>query len=157
MVGPVLLLFYMTILQGQDGAELHRQELKAIQRLYGKDILISRVPAERRVYKISSDPGILAYLVSTRARGRYDYFDYYAVFSPDLEVVEVRVTVYRSSHGAGICQKKWLDQFTGYQGGTLEMGQDIDALSGATISAGSITKDIQDCHSLLKEINSRNN
>ena len=42
-------------------------------------------------------------------------------------------------HGGEISSKKWLEQFVGYKGGALKYGDDIQAISGATYSASSIT------------------
>ncbi len=40
--------------------------------------------------------------------------------------------------------KGWLKQFTGYDGSdTLEVGKNVDAISGATISVYGITLDVQ--------------
>ena len=89
------------------------------------------------------------YLLSTRALGRYDYFDYLLAFAPDFSVLGITITVYRSSHGAAICQKKWLSQFEAYAGEELTLGKEIDAVAGATISATSMVKDIKRCYHLM--------
>ena len=96
------------------------------------------------IIKIAGE--IKGYLFSTRAKGRFDYFDYSIIYAGDLSVLEVFVTVYRSTHGAAICQKKWLSQFKGYRGDPLKLGSDIDAVSGGTLSATSLVSDIQRCH-----------
>jgi len=49
-----------------------------------------------------------------------------------------------------ICSKNWLKQFIGYQGNPLRYKADIDGISGATISANSITSDIQDVHKYMR-------
>ena len=59
------------------------------------------------------------------------------------------ILVYRSTHGAAVCSKKWLKQFNGYSGGKLELGKDIDSVSGATISATSLVKDVERCILLM--------
>jgi hypothetical protein len=92
------------------------------------------------------------YLIKTRAKGRFDYFDYVIIFSSEGQVLEVVVTRYRSDHGAGICQRNWLKQFVGYNGEGLQLGKDIDGVTGGTISAASIIADIQRCHRLLGKI-----
>lgn len=105
-------------------------------------------------YLLKQEDLVLGYLLSTRALGRYDYFDYLLAFAPDLSVQGLTITVYRSSHGAAICQKKWLSQFEAYGGEEISLGKEIDAVAGATISATSLVKDIQRCYRLatiLKE------
>ena len=102
-----------------------------------------------QVHILKQEDDLLGYLISTRAIGRYDYFDYLLAFDPDFSVLGITVTVYRSTHGAAICQKKWLSQFEAYAGGELSYGKDIDALSGATISATSLVKDVQRCYQIM--------
>ena len=84
--------------------------------------------------------------------GRFEYFDYIVVFSPENKLLGVSVIQYRSDHGAGICQRNWLKQFKGYKGDRLEIGKDIDGVTGGTISASSMVSDIQRCHKLMKMI-----
>ena len=102
-----------------------------------------------RVYQLSRHDLVMGYLLSTRARGRYDYFDYIIAYDPDLSVIKLSILVYRSDHGAAICQKKWLGQFEAYSGEDLSLGKDIDAIAGATISATSIVSDMKRSHQLM--------
>ena len=102
-----------------------------------------------RVYILKQQDLVLGYLLSTRALGRFDYFDYLLAYAPDFSVLGLTITVYRSSHGAAICQKKWLSQFEAYAGEELTFGKDIDAIAGATISATSLTKGVQRCYQIM--------
>jgi hypothetical protein len=102
-----------------------------------------------RVFLLRQQDVMLGYMLSTRALGRYDYFDYLLAYAPDLSVLGLTVTVYRSTHGAAICQKRWLSQFEGYEGEELTLGKEIDAVSGATISATSLVKDMRRCYQLM--------
>jgi hypothetical protein len=100
-------------------------------------------------FTISQSGTVQGYLLSTSAKGRYDYFDYSIIYSKELVVLGVVVSVYRSTHGAAICQKKWLSQFEGYRGESLKLGSDIDGVSGGTLSATSIVADMQRCYLLV--------
>jgi hypothetical protein len=102
-----------------------------------------------RIYLLRRQDEVLGYLLSTRAKGRYDYFDYLLAYAPDLSVRGLTITVYRSSHGAAICQKKWLSQFKDYAGEELTLGKEIDAVSGATISATALVKDMKRCYQCM--------
>jgi hypothetical protein len=102
-----------------------------------------------RFYLLRQEDVLHGYLLSTRALGRYDYFDYLLAYAPDLSVKGLTITVYRSAHGAAICQKKWLSQFEAYTGEELTLGKEIDAVSGATISATSLVKDIKRCYQFI--------
>jgi len=159
----VLLLLYLWPVfaipaKAQVECEAHKKEVKAIGRQFGEESEIAPITdvQDREAaleyfhpgdcfYGIVRGDEVLGYLFSTRAKGRFEYFDYSVLFSDDAAVLKVLVTVYRSTHGAGICQKNWLSQFEGYRGGELKIGPDIDAVSGGTLSASSMVKDIQRC------------
>lgn len=90
------------------------------------------------------------YAVFTESKGRYDLFDYLVITDHEGTVEKVQVIKYRSEHGGEIASRKWLSQFENYQGGELQYGEDISAISGATLSAGSITRDMQKVVNSLK-------
>jgi len=102
------------------------------------------------LYGVTESGTESGYVIKTRAMGRFEAFDYLVVFSPEAQVLGVAVTRYRSDHGAGICQRGWLKQFKGYRGGELQLGKDIDGVSGGTVSASSLVKDLQRCHRLME-------
>ncbi len=93
------------------------------------------------------------FIVYTQAKGRYDYFDYLIVTTSEPSVQKIKVLKYRSEHGGEIAARKWLKQFENYSSGELKYGKDISAISGATISAGSITTDIPKVLAILKGLN----
>lgn len=71
----------------------------------------------------------------------YEYFDFLMLLDTSLQVVHVEVVNYQAQYGYEICNKRWLKQFNGSNGKQLAYGKDIQALSGATISASAITDD----------------
>ena len=73
-----------------------------------------------------------------------EYFDYFILFDEAATVKFVKVYNYAATHGHEITANWWLKQFVGYQGKEhLQTGKNIDAISGATISAEAATTDIQ--------------
>ena len=82
------------------------------------------------------------FAVFTESKGRYEMFDYLVVINPAGEIETVKILKYRSEHGGEIASSKWLAQFEHYSGGDLYYEEEISAISGATISAMSITRDI---------------
>lgn len=86
----------------------------------------------------------------------FEYFDYYIIFNNSLAVEKIRVYNYQATHGHEVGGKGWLKQFIGYTGeNKLEYGKNIDAISGATISANAITYNVQESSrylALLKPI-----
>lgn len=160
----VFCLLSFTLAYGQ-GNSLTKKERKEISIVYGEKALAEQLilpdpcqfPSEilligDQLLRISREGVMKGYLLRTSAKGRYDYFDYDVFYSPGLVVEGVMVTVYRSTHGAAISQKKWLSQFNGYAGGELKLGKEIDAISGATFSATSMVDDIQRCFELMTNL-----
>ncbi len=94
------------------------------------------------LYLFERESGDDFYVLITQARGRYDLFDYLMAVNLNFEIEIVRVLKYRSEHGGEISSKKWLAQFEGYSSGELKYKKDISAISGATMSAKSITADV---------------
>lgn len=104
---------------------------------------------EKKIFVAKERSERLGFLVISSAKGRFDYFDYAVIYDVDLRIIRVTVLEYRSDHGYEITNKGWLKQFVGKKGCDLSYGKNIDAISGATISAGSITTDIvKICHLL---------
>ncbi|RMG82715.1 MAG: hypothetical protein D6714_10920 [Bacteroidetes bacterium] len=84
--------------------------------------------------------------------GAYEVFDYALFLGTDLTVKKVVVTDYPGDYGYEITAPGWLNQFIGYAGGDLRYGADVDAISGATISANSITWDLVETWKMFKKL-----
>lgn len=93
----------------------------------------------------------LGMVVLTSAKGRYDMFDYMVVYNLDFNIELIKVLAYRSQYGSEITAKRWLSQFYSRQEDNLKYGSDIQAISGATFSAVSLTKNINRINKILKE------
>jgi len=94
------------------------------------------------LFTLSADSEFAGYLALTSSKGRFERFEYMVLYSKDVVVKKVKVLQYNSSRGTEITAKRWLRQFEGCKGETLKYGKDIQAISGATYSATSITEDI---------------
>ncbi len=94
------------------------------------------------LYSLHHDGSRLGYLAISSAMGRYELFDYGVLYDKRRIIRKVIIFTYRSDHGYEIAGKKWLAQFEGGNGCGLIYGEDIDALSGATYSAASLTADL---------------
>ncbi len=115
-----------------------------------KEVLPIRI-TDKNFFKIKNDEGLLGYYYFGQAYGKADYFDFIAIFDADLIVSKVKILVYREDHGGEIRSKRWLKQFKGKSKDMdLKYQKDIAAISGATISAKSMTNEI---NKLLKTIN----
>ena len=79
----------------------------------------------------------------------YEYFDYIILFDNDLSILKIAVVDYPGDYGYEITSKGWLKQFNGYKGAKMRYGKEVDAISGATISANSLTKDVVDVYKMM--------
>lgn len=103
------------------------------------------------IYRISRIGGDDFYAVFAQAAGRYEKFDYMITVNLDFAIEKIRVLKYRSEHGGEITSKKWLQQFENYSSGELRYKKEISALSGATMSAKSLTADVPRVLKILKK------
>ncbi|TMM53235.1 FMN-binding protein [Maribacter algarum] len=100
---------------------------------------------ENSLFEIYSDSNFLGYLYLGVAPSMKKKFDFIVLFNIDFTIKKSKVLIYREEHGKQIGSQRWLKQFIGL---SLEdspiYGVDIDAISGATISASSMTKAVGD-------------
>jgi K+-transporting ATPase c subunit len=67
------------------------------------------------------------------------------------EIELIKILVYRSAYGSEITAKRWLSQFYFKQRDSLKYGSDIQAISGATVSASSLTENVNRINKLIRE------
>lgn len=99
------------------------------------------ISAKDAIYKIFDQEEFKGYAYTGVAPSKERDFDYMVIFDPDLKITEVKVLIYRESHGREITTPRWLQQFIGKTPSETQMklGENVDAISGATISARSMT------------------
>ena len=75
----------------------------------------------------------------------------------DLIVLKSKILLYREEYGGEIGSTRWLKQFIGKKGGDeLKLGDNIIAISGATISVRSMTNAMNDFLKSLKILQNKN-
>ncbi len=126
---------------------------------------ISADMSQSEIFKLQSGSDIVGYvyisrLNSCRAEGcsgnptfnsdDFEYFDYFLITDNTGEVLNVKVYNYQATQGHQVMSRGWLKQFIGYKmNQELVYGQDIQAISGATISAKAITYDVERAEELI--------
>lgn len=91
-------------------------------------------------FKIVKEGVELGYFYFGNAPSKADEFDYVVIFDQHLIIKKIKILAYREDYGGEISSKRWLRQFNGIQSGEmLKYGNDIKGISGATISARSMT------------------
>ena len=108
-------------------------------------------------FKIETDSSFLGYAYVAKAASKTDEFDYLVLLDKDLIVLKAKVLVYREDYGSEIGSKRWLKQFTGKTDqDTLAYSNNIAAISGATISAKSMTVAMNNLLQSIKILHSKN-
>jgi len=112
---------------------------------------------EDNLFKIESKKEFIAYAYVSQAASKTALFDYLVILDKDLVVIKTKVLIYREEYGGEIGSRRWLKQFIGKtQNDDLKYGQNIIAISGATISVRSFTEAINNLLKSLKILHSKN-
>lgn len=103
-------------------------------------------PEQPEIYSVQQgNSKAFAFVLFAEAMGKVDTFTYLIIFKPDGKIEKVSVLLYKENYGGEIASKRFLRQFEGKSNGlNLEYNQDIDGISGATISVQAITRDIRE-------------
>lgn len=92
------------------------------------------------LFEVVSQGKSLGYVYVGVAPSLKKTFDYVVLFDPDMSIKKSKILIYREDHGRQVGSQRWLKQFIGRKSGeTLVYGKDIDGISGATVSAKSMT------------------
>ena len=150
----ITFLFFHVNLSGANTGKI----LKIMAKEYGVDqseITLEELKLDKEcnittffIAKLNNES--LGYIVEASGSGRYDQFEFLICIDMSKAVKFVRIINYYSDYGGEISSKRWLDQFKGYQGTTLKYGEDVQAISGATLSATSIVNRISEIVGQLK-------
>lgn len=104
-----------------------------------KSLKSKNVPADWTVYTATTRGKTDGYVIIDDVIGKEESITYAVSIAPDGAVREVEILIYRESHGAAVKNKSFRSQFVGKRmGDSLRVGQDIQNVSGATISSRSI-------------------
>lgn len=108
------------------------------------------------LFKIEANNTLLGYAYIAKAPSKTALFDYLVLFDTDLVIKKTKVLVYREEYGGEIGSKRWLKQFIGKnQESSLQYGNDIVAISGATISVRSMTNAVNELLGSLKILHAK--
>ena len=105
---------------------------------------------EANFFKIKNEANLVGYYYLGKAFGKTDYFDFMVILDKELNIAKIKVLIYREERGGEVASNRWLNQFKGKsKDENIEYQKDIAAISGATISAKSITNEV---NKLLKTV-----
>lgn len=120
----------------------NRIELSTKQRFFMKSVY---------VWKIYSGEELKALSILDNVLGKSLPITFRVTFDTTGEIINSKIVKYRETIGGGVNNDSWNRQFIGKDSkSSYNVGEDIDGISGATISVHSVTKGIQKL-SLLAE------
>ena len=94
-------------------------------------------------YEIKNEQELVGYAYIGEGFGKTDNFEYLLLFDVNLIIVKSKVLKYREDYGGEIGSKRWLKQFIGKSSkDKLLYGENIAAISGATLSVKSMTNSV---------------
>lgn len=112
---------------------------------------------ENNFFKIDVEGKLIGYAYFAKAPSKTAQFDYLVLLDKDLFIVKTKVIAYREEYGGEIGSKRWLKQFKGKtKGDNLKMGENVVAISGATISVRSMTNAMNNLMKSLKILHQKN-
>lgn len=95
---------------------------------------------------------LLGYAFLGTAPSKTDTFEYLILFDQSFTIKKATVLIYREDYGGEIASKRWLSQFVKkQQSEAFVFGNNISAISGATISVQSMTASVNHVFSSLKK------
>lgn len=121
---------------------LSSEQKSLLKKTLGTDV----VRSEWTFYVVKVDDKIQGYAVIDHELGKMEPITFLTAFNPDGSVKDVEILVYREPYGSEVHEKKFMRQFEGKKNGsTLKVGQDVQNMSGATISSRSVTNGVKRC------------
>jgi hypothetical protein len=97
------------------------------------------------VYALVSDGNELGFMVYFKVASKFDVFDLALFYDTNLLIKSMKVLEYREDHGGEVGSSRWLKQFIGLgKDDAIRLNDDIQGISGATISCESATKGAKD-------------
>lgn len=109
------------------------------------------------LFRIIENDVVLGYGYLGNAPSKTATYDYLVLFDREWIITKTTVLIYREEYGGEIGSKRWLQQFDGSSSEVIPLTyvKDIIPISGATISAQSMTRAINDLLQSLKYLKSK--
>ncbi|GAB3628878.1 Electron transport complex subunit RsxG [Pandoraea terrae] len=97
-----------------------------------------------KVFAAMQGETVLGYVVTDAVIGKFQLINYAVAFGTDGAIKDVEILSYREEHGGEVRTKAWRRQFFGKTASApLRIGNDIDNISGATLSCTHLTDGIR--------------
>lgn len=125
------------------------QSIKKVNTLidatFGADILAIPLEINSNYKSIEIEGEIKGYVCVEQALSKHDKFEFVLIYDDQLNILQVKVLLYREDYGYEIKSKRWLKQFS-----TRDVRK-VQAISGATISVNSLKKSVEHLNQKMKK------
>ncbi len=108
------------------------------------------------VFKSVKNDSTVGYGIVDNVYGKLKPITFLVVFNNNGDIIDTEILKYRESYGGAVKNKNWLNQFVGKDPEKINFGKEIHGISGATISAKSVTKGIKKLSMLFEIIRRKN-
>jgi len=110
-------------------------EIEVKQRFYTEFIYI---------YTLKKNREVIGYALLDNVLGKVQPITFLVLYDKSFNVTKVKVLKYREEYGGEVTNDNWTEQFKGKnKNSNFKIGEDIDGISGATISAKSIANGVK--------------
>lgn len=151
--------------QGVISPKYLKKAKKRVEKLFGNGVynytLVESELSEegKYIYLVSNEMGDIAYLILSTTSAcvfggcntnhsnnalEQDDIHFYVIIDIKGQVKEVRIIDFESNYGYEVSSKSWLKQFVGISTGDFSLEDNIDGITGATVS----------CKSMISAMNS---
>ena len=118
-----------------------------------QEVLNSGLPDDAKVSEIKGPLGLLGFCVESKVVSRSGPFKIRVLLDPQVYVKRASVISYPWSHGRDVRKRAFTSQFEGKgPGDSIQMGRDINAMTGATISSNVMAEGVRDAIKLVELI-----
>jgi len=118
---------------------------QSIERIYGAGARVDTVRVDSaEVYRISRGGILLGFAAVRNVTGKDQPITYLVATDSADALRDIDILVYREPRGGEVAYEAWRKQFRGKTSAApLQVGKDIRNVSGATISANSVTRGVR--------------
>lgn len=121
--------------------EVENFDLKEIEASAAVNEKLPAKTGDKHLFQIFSEGNSIGYAYLGKAPSKKKEFDYVVMFDNNLIIKKSKVLIYRENYGQQIGTQRWLKQFIGMSPSSeVNYGENVAAISGATISASSMTR-----------------
>ena len=134
------LCFGKTCTFGSSPVKLTDQQKEAIKRDSSIDVRFN----EQKVWKVMAADELIGWFLLDEVVGKHELITWALALNADGSVRQIEILDYRETYGSEVRNQKWRQQFVGKKhGAVLKLDQDIQNISGATLSSRHVTDGVK--------------